>query len=43
MTDNPRMVVPLMACAFVADQVSKAICKQSLYHSLAQGFVPAKA
>ena len=39
MTDNHRMVVPLLACAFLADWVSKLIQPHGIYHGLAQNFM----
>lgn len=35
MTDNHRMVIPLLACALLADWVSKQIQPQGIYHALA--------
>ena len=41
MTDNPSMLLPLMATAFIADGVSKIICPEPIYRVLARAFVPA--
>ncbi len=35
MTENHALIIPLMLSALIADAVSKAICRGSLYHSLA--------
>ncbi|MFT3989021.1 chloride channel protein [Aestuariivirga sp.] len=43
MTDNHAMVVPLLACALIADMVSKAIHPRSLYHSLMTAYLPPHA
>ena len=39
MTENHQMVIPLMLAALIADAVSKAICKDSIYYALAQVFL----
>ncbi|WP_421693529.1 chloride channel protein [Aestuariivirga sp.] len=39
MTGNNRMVLPLLACAIVAQAVSRAVCPTSIYHALAEGFL----
>lgn len=39
MTGDNRMVLPLLACSFLAQIVSRAICPVSVYHALAQGFL----
>jgi H+/Cl- antiporter ClcA len=39
MTQNHRMIIPLMLAALIADAVSKSICKDSIYHALAQVFL----
>lgn len=36
MTENHALIIPLMIAALIADAVSKAICRGSLYHSLAE-------
>lgn len=36
MTQNHALIIPLMLAALIADAVSKAICRGSLYHSLAE-------
>ena len=38
MTDSHEMVIPLLACALLAQVVSKLVCPVSVYHALAQGF-----
>ena len=39
MTDNHTMVVPLMAAAMIAYATSRLVCKEGVYHALAQGFI----
>lgn len=39
MTDNHAMVVPLMAAALIAHASSRLICKEGVYHALANGFI----
>lgn len=39
MTDNHGMVLPLMAASFIAMATSRMICRDSLYQTLAQGFI----
>jgi H+/Cl- antiporter ClcA len=36
MTENHALIIPLMLAALIADAVSKAVCRGSLYHSLAE-------
>jgi H+/Cl- antiporter ClcA len=36
MTENHALIIPLMLAALIADATSKAICRGSLYHSLAE-------
>lgn len=43
MTDNHRMVVPLLGCALLADWVSKQIQPTGVYHGLAANFTTAKS
>ena len=38
MTDNHTMLLPLMATAFIAYGVSRLVCHEPIYRSLAQGF-----
>ena len=40
MTDSHQMLVPLMAVSVVASGMSKLICPVSLYHGLAERFLP---
>jgi H+/Cl- antiporter ClcA len=40
MTDNNRMLLPLMATALVANTAAKMICKEGVYHMLARRFIP---
>jgi H+/Cl- antiporter ClcA len=40
MTDNHAMVVPLMICALIANEISKRISSVSIYHSLSLAFLP---
>lgn len=42
MTDNHRMVVPLLGCALLADWVSKQIQPTGIYHGLAASFATSK-
>ena len=35
MTENHALIIPLMLAALIADAMSKSICPESLYHSLA--------
>lgn len=39
MTENHDIVLPLMATSFIAFTVSKLVCPQPLYQTLAQGFL----
>jgi H+/Cl- antiporter ClcA len=39
MTDNHRMVVPLMAAALIAHATSGLVCPEGIYHALAKGFL----
>ena len=32
MTDNHQMMLPLMACALIANAASKVFCKEGVYH-----------
>jgi len=43
MTNNHAMVVPLMATALIAYAVSRAICREGVYHALARNFLAPKA
>lgn len=38
-TENHDIVLPLMATSFIAFTVSKLVCPQPLYQTLAQGFL----
>lgn len=38
MTDNHNLVVPLMLAALIAQQASKLVCKEGVYHALARKF-----
>jgi H+/Cl- antiporter ClcA len=40
MTQDHAMVLPLMVAALIASAVSRVVCTESLYHSLAKPFVP---
>jgi len=40
MTDNHSMLLPLMATSFLANGVSKLVCKKPIYHALAAAFLP---
>ena len=40
MTDRRAMLLPLFACAILADGVSALVCRERLYHGLAKGFRP---
>ena len=40
MTANRGMILPLFAAAVVADVAARLVCKQRLYHGLAQAFTP---
>jgi len=42
MTDNHSMLLPLMATSFLANGVSKLVCKKPIYHALAAAFLPHK-
>ncbi len=35
MTENHALIIPLMLAALIADAMSKSVCPESLYHSLA--------
>ena len=35
MTENHALIIPLMLAALIADAMSKSVCRESLYHSLA--------
>ncbi len=39
MTDNHTMILPLMAASFIASAISKKICPQPLYKSMAEHFL----
>jgi H+/Cl- antiporter ClcA len=39
MTGDHAMVIPLMAAALIADQVSKMLSRHGLYHTLAEQFL----
>lgn len=39
MTDNHDMILPLMAASFIASAVSKKICPQPLYKTMAEGLL----
>ncbi len=43
MTNSHQMLLPLMSASVIASAVSKLICRQPLYHALAQKFLPAPA
>jgi H+/Cl- antiporter ClcA len=43
MTADHSMIIPLMVAALIATFVSKVICPEGLYHSLAHGFMPPEA
>jgi H+/Cl- antiporter ClcA len=38
MTGDHAMVVPLMAAAFIAQAVSRMVCKEGVYHALAANY-----
>ena len=40
MTQDHAMVIPLMVVALIADAVSRLVCKDGLYHTLAKPFLP---
>ncbi len=40
MTQDHAMVIPLMVAALIADAVSRLVCKDGLYHTLAHSFLP---
>ena len=40
MTQDHAMVIPLMVAALIADAVSRLVCKEGLYHTLAHPFLP---
>ncbi len=40
MTQDHAMVIPLMVAALIADGASKLVCKDGLYHTLSQPFIP---
>ena len=40
MADAHGMIIPLMAAAVVSQTVSRLICRQGIYHALAEGFIP---
>ena len=42
MTDNHSLLLPLMATSFLANGVSKLVCKKPIYHALAAAFLPHK-
>jgi H+/Cl- antiporter ClcA len=42
MTDNHSLLLPLMATSFLANGVSKLVCKKPIYHALAAAFLPPK-
>ncbi|KMO32462.1 chloride channel protein [Methylobacterium tarhaniae] len=39
MTENHALVIPLMITALIADAASKLVCKEGLYHALAEPIV----
>lgn len=39
MTDNHDMILPLMAASFIASAISKKICPQPLYKTMAEAFL----
>jgi H+/Cl- antiporter ClcA len=39
MTDNHQMLVPLMAAALIANAISKLICREGVFHALAQRYL----
>jgi H+/Cl- antiporter ClcA len=39
MTDNHAMLVPLMAAALIASNVSKLVCPEGVYHALSKTFL----
>jgi H+/Cl- antiporter ClcA len=39
MTDNNHMLLPLMACALIANAASKVMCKEGVYQAQARIFV----
>jgi H+/Cl- antiporter ClcA len=43
MTGNRGLTLPLMATVLIARAASAAVCRRSLYHSLAEAFLPAAA
>ena len=43
MTDNHNLMVPLMLAALIAQGASKLICKEGVYHALANNFIPKPA
>jgi H+/Cl- antiporter ClcA len=43
MTESHAMVVPLMAASLVAWAVSRAVCKEGIYHALAKNFLRGEA
>lgn len=42
MTNSHQMLLPLMSASVVASAVSKLICRKSLYHALAEKFLPTR-
>lgn len=43
MTGNSEMALPLLACALLANAISKVLCPAGIYHALAEGFLGRKA
>jgi H+/Cl- antiporter ClcA len=39
MTQDHAMVIPLMVAALIANGISKSVCREGLYHTLAQPFL----
>jgi len=39
MTEDHAMVIPLMVAALIATAASKLICREGLYHALAEAFL----
>lgn len=43
MTGNNEMALPLLACALIANAVSRFLCPTSVYHALAENFLGKKS
>ncbi len=43
MTGNNEMALPLLACALLANAVSRAFCPTGIYHALAENFLEKKS